>query len=127
MNEDIILLIGDFNPQTLYNQAIILIIFSNANILWLDEDYALASKYNRSSADVGDNVFGSKIVKLYNAHNLIICNGLIKCPNYIQITCTRGLGSSVVSWQYCKFRDFKWAWSSLISYSFNCNPQYDNA
>jgi len=59
-NEGNILLMGDFNARTSSNQAIILSNYTNPNPLWLDEDIALASRYKRSSEDLGENLFGSE-------------------------------------------------------------------
>ena len=72
---------GDFNARTSSNQAIILSNHSNPNPIWLDEDLTLASQYKRNSEDLRDNFFGSKLVKLYSAQDLIIFNGLKKWPN----------------------------------------------
>ena len=89
---------GDFNACTSRNQAILLRNYSNLNPLWLDEDMTLASKYNRSSEDLGENLFGSELVKLCSAQDLIICNGLKKWSNSIHMTCIHGLGRSVVDY-----------------------------
>ena len=89
---------GDFNARTSSNQAIILSNYTNPNPLWLDEDIALASRYKRSSEDLGENLFGSELVKLCSAQDLIICNGLMKWPNSSRMTCIHGLGSSVVDY-----------------------------
>ena len=97
-NHGNILLIGDFNARTSNNQAIILSNHSNPNPLWLDEDPTLASRYKRSSEDLGENLFGSELVKLCSAQDLIICNGLKKWPNSNKMTCIHGLGSSVVDY-----------------------------
>ena len=80
-NDGNILLIGDFNARTSNNQAIILSNNSNPNPLWLDEDPTLASSYKRSSEDLGENLFGSELVKLCSAQDLIICNDLKKWSN----------------------------------------------
>ena len=74
---------GDFNARASSNQSILLSNYSNPNPLWLDEDITLARKYNRISEDLGENLFGSKLVKLCSAQDLIICNGLKKWPNSI--------------------------------------------
>ena len=58
----------------------------------------MVSRYTRSSEDLGDNLFGSELVKLCSAQDLIICNGLKKWPNSSQMTCIHGLGSSVVDY-----------------------------
>ena len=89
---------GDFNARTSSNQAIILSNHSNPNPLWLDENLTLAGRYKRSSEDLGENLFGSEIVKLCSAQDLIICNGLKKWSNSIQMTCIHGLGSSMVDY-----------------------------
>ena len=88
---------GDFNSRTSSNQAILLNNYANPNPLWLDEDLTLASRYNRSSEDLGENLFGSKF-KLCSAQDLIICNGLKKWSNSSQMTCIHGLGSSMVDY-----------------------------
>ena len=43
-------------------------------------------------------MFGSELVKLCSAQDLIICNDLKKWPNSIHMTCIHGLGSSVVDY-----------------------------
>ena len=43
-------------------------------------------------------MFGSELLKLCSAQDLIICNGLKKWPNYSQMTCIHGLSSSVVDY-----------------------------
>ena len=97
-NEGNILLMGDFNARTSNNQAILLSNYSNPNPLWLDEDLTLASRYKRSSVDLGENLFGSELIKLCSSQDLIICNGLTKWPSSSQMTCIHGLGSSVVDY-----------------------------
>ena len=57
-NDGNILLIGDFNAWTSNNQAIILRNHSNPNPLWLDENPTLASRYKRSSKDIGESCLG---------------------------------------------------------------------
>jgi len=52
--------------------------------------------YKISFVDLGENLFGSKLIKLCSAQDLIICNGLTKWPNSNQMTCIHGLGSSVL-------------------------------
>ena len=89
---------GDFNARTSSNQAILLSDHSNPNPLWLDEDLTLASWYKRSSEDLVDNLFGSELVKLCSAQDLIILNGIKKWPYSSQMTCIHGLGSSVVDY-----------------------------
>ena len=89
---------GDFNARTSSKQAIVLSNYSNPNPLWLDEDLTLASRYNRSSEDLGDNLFGSELVKLCSAQDVIVCNGLKKWPNSSQTTYIHRLGSSVVDY-----------------------------
>ena len=93
---------GDFNARTSSKQTIILSNYSNPNPLWLDEDLTLASRYNRSSEYLGENLFGSEFIKLCSAQDIIICNSLKKWSNSNQMTCTHGLGSSVVD---CVFFD----------------------
>ena len=77
-----ILLMGDFNARTSSNQAIILSNYSNPSPLWLYEDLDLANRYKRSSEVLGENLFGSELVKFCSAQYLIICNGLTKSTNY---------------------------------------------
>ena len=72
---------GDFNARISSNQAILLSNHSNPNPLWLDEDLPMANQYKRSSEYLRENLFGSDLVKLYSAQDLIICNGLKKWPN----------------------------------------------
>ena len=71
---------------------------SNPNPLLLDEDPTLASRYKRSSKDLRENLFGSELVKLCNAQDLIICNNLKKWPNSRKMTYIHGLSSSVVDY-----------------------------
>ena len=80
-NEGNILLMGDFNACTSSNPAILLSNYFNPNPLWLDEDITLARKYNRSSKYLGENLFGSELVKLCSAQYLIICNSIKKWSN----------------------------------------------
>jgi len=89
---------GDFNARTSRNQVILLSNHSNPNPLWLHEDLTLVSRYKRSFEDLGENLFGSELVKLCNAQDLIICNGLKKWPNSSEITCIHGLGRRVVDY-----------------------------
>ena len=70
----------DFNARTTTNQVIILSNDFNPNSLWLDEDLVLASKYKRNSKNLVENLFGTKLIKLSNSQDLIICNGPIKWP-----------------------------------------------
>jgi hypothetical protein len=74
------------------NQAIILSNDSNPNPLWLDEDLVLASRYKRNFEDLVENLFGTKLIKLYSSQDLIICNGLMKWLKSNQMTCIHGLG-----------------------------------
>jgi hypothetical protein len=97
-NEGNILLLGDFNSRTATKQATLLSNDSNHNPLWLDEDLVLSNSYKRSSEDLIENFFSSELVKLCNSQDLIICNGVMKWPNSNQMTCIRGLGSSVVNY-----------------------------
>ena len=71
-NEGNIPLMGDFNARTSSKQVILLTNHSNPNPLWLDEDLTLASQYKSSSKDLGENLFGLELVKLYSAQNLLI-------------------------------------------------------
>lgn len=89
---------GYFNAHNSRNQAIILSNFSNPNPVWLEEGPALARRYKISFEDLGENLFGSELVKLCSAQDLIICNGLMKWPNSSQVTYIHGLGSSVVDY-----------------------------
>ena len=89
---------GDFNDRTSRNQAIIISNHSNPNPLWLGEDLTLGDRYKRSFEDLEENLFGSDLVKLCSAQDLIICNGLKKWPNSSQMTCIPGLGSSMVDY-----------------------------
>ena len=89
---------GDFNDQTSSDQAILLSNYSNPNILWLDKYLELANRYKRIYKDIGENLFGSKLVKFCSAQYLIICNSLTKWTNSIKMTCIHGLGSSVVDY-----------------------------
>ena len=89
---------GDFNARTSNNQDILLSNYSNPNPLWLDEDLTLASRYNRSSEDPGENLFGSELVKLCSSQDLIICNSVKNWSNSSHITYIHGLGSSVVDY-----------------------------
>ena len=91
-------MIGDFNARTSSNQAIILSNYSKHNPLWLDEELELADKYKISFEDIGENLFRSKMVKFCSAKDIIICNGLTKWPNSIQMTCIHGIGSNVVDY-----------------------------
>ena len=89
---------GEFNDRTSSYQSILLSNHSNPNPLWLDEDLTLASTYKRSSKDLGENSFGSELLKRCSAQDLIICNNLKKWPNSSQMTCIHGLGSNVVDY-----------------------------
>lgn len=48
-NEGNILFLGDFNAQTVTNQAIMLSNNSNLDPLWLDEDGHLTNRFKRTS------------------------------------------------------------------------------
>ena len=74
---------GDFNARTSRNQATLLRNHSNPNPIWLDEDLTLVGRYKRSSKYLGENLFGSKLVKLCSAQDVIICNDLKKWLNSI--------------------------------------------
>ena len=58
----------------------------------------LANWYKISSKNLGENLFGSKLVKFCSSQDLIICNGLTKWPNSSHVICIHGLGSSVVDY-----------------------------
>ena len=53
-----ILLMGYFNARTSSNKFIVLSNYSNPNNIWLDKDLELANRYERSSKDIGENLFG---------------------------------------------------------------------
>ena len=89
---------GDFNARTSSKQAILLSNYSNPNPLWLDEDLTLASRYNRSFEDLRENLFGFELVNICSAQDIIICNGLKKCPNSRQMTYIHGIGSGIVDY-----------------------------
>ena len=72
---------GDFNARASSNRDILLRIYSNPNSLWLNEYLELANRYKRSSKDLGENLFGSKLAKFCSAQDLIICNYIPKWPN----------------------------------------------
>jgi hypothetical protein len=93
-----ILLLGDFNDINATNQTIYLINDSNPNPLWLDEDLVLANSYKRNFEDLNKNLFGTELIKICSSQDLIICNGLNKCPNSKRMTCIHGLGSIVVDY-----------------------------
>lgn len=97
-NEGNILLIGKFNARNSSKQAIILSNHSNRNPIRLDEYPTLSNRYKRSSEYLGENLFGSELVKLCSAQDIIIFNSLKKWPNSSQMTCILGLGSSVVDY-----------------------------
>ena len=63
---------GDFSARPSSNQTIILSNHSNPNPLWLDKDLTLANRYKRSFEDIGENLFGSELVKLCSDQDLII-------------------------------------------------------
>ena len=87
---------GDFNALTSSNQSILLSNHSNPNPIWLDEDLTLVGRCKRSFEYLGKKLFGSELVNLCSAQDLIICNSLKKWPNSSQMTCIHGLGSNVV-------------------------------
>ena len=89
---------GDFNAWTSSNQAILLRNYSNPNPIWLNEDLELDNSYKRSFEDLGENLFGSELVKFCSAQDIIIYNGLTKWQNFSQMICIHGLGSSVVDY-----------------------------
>lgn len=91
-------LMGEFNAQTLSNQAIFFSNYSNRNRVWLDPYLELANRYKIILDDLGENLFGSKLVKLCSAQDIIICNGLPRRLNYIQMAFIHGLGSSVADY-----------------------------
>jgi hypothetical protein len=97
-NEGNILLLGDFNARTATKQDTLLSDDSNHNPLWLDEDLVLSNSYKRSSKDLIDTLFGTQLVKLYISQDLIICNGVMKWPNFNQMNCIHGSHSSVVDY-----------------------------
>ena len=55
---------GDFNARTSSNEAILLSNYSNPNPLRLDKDLELANMHKISSEDLGENLFGSELVKI---------------------------------------------------------------
>jgi hypothetical protein len=101
-NEGNILLLGDFNARTATKQATLLSTDSNHNSLCLDEDLVLSNSYKRSFEVLIENLFSTELVKLYNAQDIIICNGVMKWPNSNHMTCIHGLRSSFV---YCVIYD----------------------
>jgi len=72
---------------------------SNRNPLWLDEDGHLANRFIRKSEDISENLFGTELLKICSSQDLIICNGINKWPLSGQMTCSHGLGSSVVDYE----------------------------
>jgi hypothetical protein len=111
-NEGNIPLLGDFNARTTTKQATLLSNDSNHNPLWLDEDVVLSNSYKRSSKELIENLFGTKLVKLCNSQDLIICNGVMKWQNSNQMTCIHGLGSSVVDYVISDIQKF---WSQILN------------
>jgi len=101
-NEGKILVLGDFNARNATEEDTLLSINSRHNPLWLDGDLVLSNSYKRSSATLQlsgpNNLFGTKLVKLCNSQDLIICNGVMKCPKSNQMTCIHGLGSSFIDY-----------------------------
>ena len=77
--------ISFFNIRTATKQATLLSNDSNYNPLWIDEDLILSNSNKRSSEDLIDNLFGTKLVKLRSSQDLIICNGVIKWPKSNQM------------------------------------------
>jgi hypothetical protein len=95
-NEGNILLLGEFNARTATKQDTLLSTDSNHNPLWLYEDLVLSNSYKISSEYLIENLFGTKLVNLYNSQDLINCNGVMKWPNSNQMTCIHGICSNVV-------------------------------
>jgi hypothetical protein len=86
---------------SLAQRSYVLSIDSNHNPLWLDDELVLYNSYKRSYEDLTENSFGIELVKLCISQDLIICNGVMKCPNSNQMTCIHGLGSSVSDYLIC--------------------------
>ena len=87
-----------FNTWTSSNQFIILINYSSLDLYWLDEDPALDCHYKSSFVDLGENMFIFDLVKLCSAQDFIICNSLMKKPNYLQMNFMHGIGSRLVDY-----------------------------
>lgn len=91
-------MLGDFNAQIATNQATQLSSNANPNPLWLGDDYALASKFQRNSKDTIENLFDTELIKLCGFQDMIICNGIIKWPSFGQMTCIHRCSSCVVDY-----------------------------
>ena len=89
---------GDFNTWTSSKRSIILRNYSNVNLLWLDKDPALDSHCKSSFVDICENMLIFELVKFCSAQDFIIWNGLVKWPNYFQMNCIHGLGSTLVDY-----------------------------
>ena len=90
---------SDFKAHTLCNQATLLGNYSNHIPLWLNKVPTLDNRYKRSFTYLGEILFSSKLVKLYtSAQDLVICNSLMKWPNYRYMTFIHGLGISALDY-----------------------------
>ena len=65
-------MLANFNARNATKQATLLSTDSNDNPLWLDDDFVLSNSYKRSSKDLVENLFGTKLVKLCKSQDLII-------------------------------------------------------
>ena len=80
--------------------------------------------HKKSFEDLGENLFGSQLVKFCSAQDLIICNDLTKWSNSSWMTCIHGLRSSVVDYVISDIPLYK----RVIDFNiFNDHePEYDH-
>ena len=86
-----------FNSYTLSNQAIVLSNYCNLNPRLLDGDLFMLEGTTKDEY-LGENMFGSELVKLCSVQDLRISDDLKKWSNSSRITCIHGLGRSVVDY-----------------------------
>jgi len=72
---------------------------SNPDPLWLDKDCVLAKKWiKKSYEDLVENLFGTKLIKLYSSQDIIIFNGLMKWIKSKLMTYIHDLGNNVIDY-----------------------------
>ena len=91
INEGSIIFLGEFNARTTTNQPIILSNDYKTNHLWLVEDLVLAINFKINFEYMFDNLFNTKIIKVYSSKYVTICNGVMKWPKSNQMNCIHGL------------------------------------
>jgi endonuclease/exonuclease/phosphatase family metal-dependent hydrolase len=95
-----VLIVGDFNARTTYEQASILRCKEDCNPIWLTEERN--QQWTRVSEDYkSSNFFGEQLLTLCGVFDLVVCNGVARWANSDNFTCNTYNGASVVDYAIC--------------------------